>query len=355
MAPAPPPGGRGGPGPSPDAGLPGTGAIMRWSAGTLMVLALLAALYAGREILVPMALAILLWFLVDALARALRGFAWIAERLPMPLAKALVVLLFIGLTVFAGRLIAVGIGEISAGLDPEESALLARIVQTARALGLPVASARDLLLGLYPYEALLAAALDFSRGLVNDIGLVFLYVMFLLIDQRHFGPKLKALFPESARREEVAATLEQIGREAEVYLRLMFLISAGVGTATFVVAAAFGLQGAAFWGFIAFVLNFVPTLGSILAVVLPASYALLTFSDPFALAALMLMLGAVQFTAGEVVLPRVMGDNLNLSSFVVLVALVFWGAVWGPVGMFLGIPVTVIGLVLCARYRSTRP
>ncbi|MEL6197287.1 MAG: AI-2E family transporter, partial [Pseudomonadota bacterium] len=123
---------------------------------------------------------------------------------------------------------------------------------------------------------------------------------------------------------------------------------------TFAICALFGVAGAPFWGFIAFILNFIPTLGSIMAVVLPATYALLTLSDPGALIGVIALLSATQFLAGEIVLPRVMGDSLNLSSVVVLFALVFWGTLWGPVGMFLGIPITVIAMVVCARIDGLR-
>jgi predicted PurR-regulated permease PerM len=67
------------------------------------------------------------------------------------------------------------------------------------------------------------------------------------------------------------------------------------------------------------------------------------------------ILGAVQFLAGEVAVPRVMGSGLNLSSMVIMLALVGWGAVWGPAGMFLAIPLTVILAMVLARFPATRP
>jgi predicted PurR-regulated permease PerM len=118
---------------------------------------------------------------------------------------------------------------------------------------------------------------------------------------------------------------------------------------------AFGVAGAAFWGFPAFTLNFIPTIGSILGVAIPCVYALLTLPDPAVLLLLAPALAAVQFTAGEVVLPRVMGDRLNLSAFAILLLLVIWGAMWGPAGMFLAIPITVILMIVFAEFATTRP
>ena len=138
-----------------------------------------------------------------------------------------------------------------------------------------------------------------------------------------------------------------------IFIGLMFLISLGVGLVTFFVCSAFGVKGAAFWGFLAFGLNFIPTIGSILAVVIPCLYALLTFDNRIALGGLISGLSATQFIAGEVILPRLMDDHLNLSAFAVLLSLVVWGVLWGPVGMFLGIPITVIAAVLCSRKDRT--
>lgn len=151
------------------------------------------------------------------------------------------------------------------------------------------------------------------------------------------------------------ATLDAIGQEARIYLWLMFVISLGVGVMTFVICTLFSVKGAAFWGFLAFGLNFIPTIGSILAVIFPAIYALLTFDDPAALGGLIVSLSALQFVAGEVLLPRMMGRHLNLSAFVVLLSLVFWGTLWGPVGMFVGIPITVIAVFVCSHMPGGRP
>lgn len=314
-----------------------------------------ALLYIGRDVLVPIALSVLIWFLINALAATLRKGPVLASVLGPLSSRAIAVLLFLGVVVFTGRVVADNLARIATDLDPETSPILAKLIIFAQSLGMPSDVSLNWLFGIYPLDQFLGNAVSLVRGLISDASLIFLYVMFLLLDERFFDAKLKALFPNDAHRTGVRETISHVSQEARIYLWLMFLISLGVGLVTFFFCSAFGVKGAAFWGFLAFGLNFIPTIGSILAVVIPCLYALLTFDNPIALGGLIACLSATQFIAGEIVLPRLMGDHLNLSAFVVLLSLVVWGVLWGPVGMFLGIPITVIAVVLCTRMDRTRP
>lgn len=325
------------------------------AAWCLILAGSLALLHFGRDVLIPIAVAVLLWFLINALANTLLNYPVLRSALGPRSARVVAVLTFLGVAISAGQVIADNLTRIATDLNTGTSPLLGRLLGFAQRLGVPAELSLDWIFGIYPLERFLGNAVSLVRGLISDVSLIFLYVMFLLLDERFFEAKLKALFPDEDRRSNVRETISRVSKEARIYLWLMFLISLGVGTVTFLVCTAFGVQGAAFWGFLAFGLNFIPTIGSILAVVIPCLYALLTFDNPVALGGLIACLAATQFVAGEVVLPRLMGDHLNLSAFVVLLSLVVWGVLWGPVGMFLGIPITVIATVLCARVDRLRP
>lgn len=328
--------------------------VVRYASAMILGLGAIFALHAASEILIPIALAVLIWFLINATADALRAAPLVGRHVGVALSKTVAALGFIALVFTVGRVMVDNMVRIGADLDPESSPLVAAALELTADLGLPVALDLETLSRFYPFETIVGAALSIIRNLIGDLSLVFLYVLFLLLDEPYFDAKLRALAPEPERRARLKGALVHIAAESRIYIWLMFILSAGVGGATFVICAAFGVQGAAFWGFLAFGLNFIPTIGSILAVAIPCFYALLTFSDPVALAALIGCLAATQFVAGEVAMPRLMGDHLNLSTFVVLLALVVWGALWGPVGMFLGIPITVIGVLICTRFPKTR-
>lgn len=319
-----------------------------------LAMLVVAALWLTRDYAIPIAIAALIWFLITALAEALRrGMPWLGLG-PLP-ARILATLLLVGVGVVTGKLISAGLGELAADAADRQGALLARLRDLVAALGIEGMLDGERLIGLIEPRQWLGPVIGAVQGLIADTTLVFLYVLFLLVDERLWPAKMRALFPDPARRAAMEGVLASIGETTRVYLWLMSLVSAGVALLTFAVCWAVGLQGAGFWGFLAFGLNFVPTIGSILAVLLPGLYGLATLADPGALALMVVLLAAVQFVAGEVVVPRLMGDRLNLSSFVILFVLVAWGAVWGAVGMFLAIPLTVILLLIAARFPPTRP
>jgi predicted PurR-regulated permease PerM len=320
----------------------------------LLVLAITCLSFA-RPYAVPIAIAVLIWFLIGALAVAIQKTPGLGPHVPRTLARGVAMLLIGGAIFFASQVVARNVAELSAGITADGDVILAEIESLAARVGIEMQLTPAGRYDMVRFDEIFGWALGTARGLITDASLVVLYVLFLLVDERYYLVKLQALVPDPERRERVRAALRRIGAETQAYLWLMSLISLGVALVTYAACAAVGVAGAGFWGFVAFVLNFIPTIGSITAVVLPVLYATLTLGDPIALAVLVSVLSATQFVAGEVVLPRVMGDRLNLSSVVILLMLVVWGAMWGPAGMFLAIPITVILTLIFARFDATRP
>ncbi len=105
----------------------------------------------------------------------------------------------------------------------------------------------------------------------------------------------------------------------------------------------------------AFLLNFIPSIGSVVATLLPLPVALIQFDSGVMIALVVLLPGVVQFTIGNIVEPLIMGEGLDLHPVVILMALVFWGLLWGVVGMLLAAPITAVLRIVFARLRITRP
>ncbi|MEM9059501.1 MAG: AI-2E family transporter [Pseudomonadota bacterium] len=315
----------------------------------------IACLYLARAYLVPIAIAILVYLLINAFAASLQRTAVLGPRLPGWLAKLFSIIGLFALISVSVRVIANNVTELGDGLPADQGVLLARFEAMIARLGLNFGMTATDVFDRLALDQVVGWALGVARGLISDVSLVFLYVLFLLIDERFYDRKLRALFPDDGQRRALEASLHRISTEVRLYLWLMTLVSLGVALMTFLACRVTGLDGAGFWAFLAFALNFVPTIGSITAVVLPAVFGLLTLEDPTQLAILIAALAATQFVAGELVLPRLMGERLNLSSFVILLTLVVWGALWGPAGMFMAIPITVSLAMIAARFEATRP
>jgi predicted PurR-regulated permease PerM len=180
-------------------------------------------------------------------------------------------------------------------------------------------------------------------------------VIFLLAEQRTFGRKIEALFPDGDRQKEVQDILSDIRDRTQKYVSVKTSLSLLTAVVSYVVLAIVGVDLAIFWAFLIFLLAYIPTIGSLLGVVFPAILAIIQFGSlgPFLVVAI--GLGAAQFLIGNVLEPRMMGKSLNLSSLVVIISLAVWGSIWGVTGMFLCVPITVIMMIILAEFRQTRP
>ncbi len=115
-----------------------------------------------------------------------------------------------------------------------------------------------------------------------------------------------------------------------------------------------GVDFAFFWAFLIFLLNYIPTIGSLIATFFPATVALLQFGAYTEALLVLIIIGTIQVIVGNVIEPKIMGKSLNISSLVVLLALSFWGTIWGVVGMILSVPITVMLIIVLARFPGTR-
>jgi AI-2 transport protein TqsA len=115
-----------------------------------------------------------------------------------------------------------------------------------------------------------------------------------------------------------------------------------------------GLDNAFFWAFLVFIVNYVPIVGAAASIALPSLFALVQF-DGYSQAALLLAgLFTISFLVGNILLPRLQGDTLNMDPVIILLSLAFWGAILGFTGMFLSTPLTVLTMVVLAQFEGSR-
>jgi len=194
-----------------------------------------------------------------------------------------------------------------------------------------------------------------ATGIVGNAGIILIYVLFLMIEQRSFDQKMKAMFDDDRREKEFRALLHHMQSQIQSYLWIKTAMSLLTGVISYAILLAVGVDFAAFWAFVIFLLNYIPTIGSLLGVVFPALLTLVQFSTPVPFVIVVAALGVTQMTIGNFIEPRVMGSTLNLSPLVVILSLVIWGSLWGIVGAILCVPITVIGMIVFAHFEKTRP
>lgn len=139
------------------------------------------------------------------------------------------------------------------------------------------------------------------------------------------------------------------------YVAIKVVVSAVTGVLVWITLALFGLELAAVFGIFAFLLNFIPSIGSIISTLLPIPIAVAQFQNPWLIVLVVAIPGTIQTFIGNVIEPKMMGEGLNLHPVTVLLALSFWGLVWGLTGMLLATPITAIIRIVLMQFETLRP
>lgn len=191
--------------------------------------------------------------------------------------------------------------------------------------------------------------------IATSMGMVFVYMIFMFVEQSTFHQKFSALFPSKRQSKKSRYILDSIDYNMKKYLFVKTTISAITGILSFIWLQLIGVEFAGVWAFIVFVTSYIPTIGAIVACSLPILYSLVT--APSLQQPLLTAVGliALQIIFGNILEPKFTGKTLNLSTLAILINLVFWGMLWGVAGMFFSVPMLVAIFIICAQFDSTRP
>ncbi|MCL2792292.1 MAG: AI-2E family transporter [Spirochaetaceae bacterium] len=183
---------------------------------------------------------------------------------------------------------------------------------------------------------------------------IFIFLLFLFLEFPVFKDNLSKASPKLKKR--VIIGISRITRGVGKYLAVKAFISAITGVLTWIVLSIIGLDFAMLWGLMAFFLNFIPYVGSIIAVLCIILQAVVQFYPSFGMVLLVaITMLALQQTLGNIIDPKLQGDRLNLSITVIIFSLSFWGWLWGPVGAVLAIPITVAIKTICLSISFLKP
>ena len=313
------------------------------STGTQVLLVLasltvvIAGLKAASSIFVPLLMAIFLAIISAAMLQ------WLQRRgLPLWAAMTLVLLLLASTLVTLGSLIGASINQFSSALPRYEAQLNSLITQATVWLGglgikLPAGGVTEL---FDPAGAakLLGRLLSGFGGLLANSMLIILTVLFLIVESTSLPEKLRSI---SRNPDKALGDLAAFMASVNHYLVIKAVMSLITGLAIALYLVILGVDFAIIWGSLAFFMNFVPYIGSIIAAIPAVTLALLDAGPVIALSVAAGFV-VVNIVVGNVLEPRYMGKGLGLSTLVVFLSLLFWGWIFGPVGMFLSTPLTMI-------------
>ncbi len=181
---------------------------------------------------------------------------------------------------------------------------------------------------------------------LTGLTLMFLFFAFMLVGKGNFEKKLNRLY-DGAKGERIREITREVEEKVYKYLWTKTLISLITGFNTWLILLLFGVDFAFVWGFLTFVFNYIPNVGPIFITIPPLLIALLKFGKLLPVVILLIFLALNHMVMGNFVEPRWMGKTLNLSPLLVLFSLIFWGWLWGVMGMLLSVPLlSIIKIVL---------
>ena len=188
-------------------------------------------------------------------------------------------------------------------------------------------------------------------ALSSKFVMTFVFLMFMLIEAPYLDDKIEKAFRHNAKR--VKKILFTISEQVSRYLGTLALISFATGVCAWIVLTLLGVKLAAGWGVLTFLLNFIPTVGSIIATIPPVIMAVIQFSPGLFKPFLVLMsLTTIQVTIGNIITPKVVGDRLGVSPVMILLSLLLWGMIWGIPGALLSTPIISIIKIVCENIPS---
>jgi AI-2 transport protein TqsA len=300
------------------------------------IIILIAGLKSAASLILPFLLAVIIALISMPLLDWLR-----MKRVPASLAAVLTVLADIIILASLGLLVS---GSIQ-GFTEAAPRYQVRLEQLANAV---LAKLHDWGIGITAQEFgdlinagvaldLMTSTLRGAANVVSKFFLVFLTIIFILFEVVDLRAKLEIAFGKEIGIQRMESVRRQILR----YLGIKTLVSMLTGILVGSALRIMGIDFAILWGLLAFLMNYIPNLGSILAAIPPILLALIQYGPGRALAVGIVFL-VVNLTVGSFLEPRWLGERLGMSTLVVFLSLVFWGWVWGPVGMLLSVPLTMI-------------
>ena len=306
----------------------------------IVIAAALCVILAGLKVAAPLVNPLLLSIFIAIVAGPAVAFL-MRRGVPDTLAVIVVLLLVIGALAGVGALIGSSIADFTEDLPRYEALLTGQFnlaVEWLRSLGVKVPEGG--------VSALVDAGnvFDFFSGLLSSLasmlgdGLLILFtVLFILLEASTFAAKYAAIFGNTITASEGR---QRFLKTVKNYFIMKTGIAFATGVAVGILLWVLGVGYPVLWGLMAFMLNFVPTIGPLIAV-LPPSLLALVDSGPSKALVVLLGIVVINTISGNVLEPRLLGRGLGLSPLVVFLSLVIWGWILGPIGMLLSIPLTV--------------
>lgn len=314
----------------------------------------LALLILAQNILVPLVYGVVLWFLSRYFKNLLHKIPFLKRRVPNWLINTFVfIIVFFGLSLISGMISR----NISSLLENNEvyTENLRRVLQSLNAtFNIDLTKQISEAVETFDYASILGNIANSLSGALGDLIMMILYAAFIFTEIASLSSKIKKLFSNEEEYDKASSVLSRINDASSDYIRLKTYVSLLTGAVGYIFLLIMGVDAAFFWAFMMFALNYIPTVGSLIATLFQAFFSLVQFGEMRPFVIILVGLGIAEWFVGNVIEPKLMGKSLNLSPLVTILALIVWGQIWGITGMLLSTPITVVMVIIFSQFESTR-
>ncbi len=307
-------------------------------------------------IIKPFVIAFLVWFIINQLKEALGKITIKGKSLPGGFRSMLAFLIIFMLSYLVAELLIINLEGIAVLMPEYLSNLNKYLVDLSVLINNPnyTEYLQKWIKGI-DFAGQATSLVNSFSGFVANFAIVLVYVIFFLLEEVSRKLKLDTLFPRKGKKyNKFLKNLGDISHAIRSYIFQKTAISLITGIVSFVILVIMGIEYAFLWSFLIFILNFIPYVGPLISSLFPAIFAVLTTSNLMQFVYVFAAMEGVQIVLGNFVEPKMMGKGTNLGPVTVIVALAFWGMIWGVTGMILAVPVTAVLVIVLSRILSTR-
>lgn len=321
--------------------------LLKWAA----VFILIGGIKIASVLVTPLLLAIFFSVISSQPVRFLRK-----KGVSKGFAISIVLVIFLAIISFFGGILGNSIARFTKNIPELDQSLdqaVSNYISVLNSYGFQI-SDDQLIKSLDPGKILnfTAATLNGMGNFMGQLFIIALLAFFMLLEMDSFPLKFNAIMGKTNPHHEVESS-ERVIRNIRNYLGIKTLTSFSTGLLIFISLKVLGIDYAFIWGLIAFLLNYIPNIGSLLAALPTLLFTGIQYDWQTSLWTGLIYL-VINIVIGSLIEPKVMGRGMGLSTLVVIISLIFWGWVLGPIGMFLSVPLTMTLKIYLENYEDTK-
>ena len=319
----------------------------------LFLICITFILFIGKSILLPIIFAILFYFLVRSFKRLFERIPYIKHKIPNWLKSTIASAFLIFILYFIINLFINNSLKLPLFIQNNEGKIDNIILYFNQNFNSQIIKKLIDSIENFNFSSLINPILSSITSFLGNFVLVIFYLLFLLLEENSFKTKLKSIFLVEEKYYQTAEILQKIEKSITDYIGYKSLISLISATISFFIIYGSGLAFPFLWASFIFVFNFIPVIGIFLSILIPALFSYLQFDSLNSTLILLGVLSTTQLFISNILEPKLFGKSLNISPLVSMIALTFWGAIWGIPGMIISTPITVIIIILLANINKT--